>query len=69
MAKRIKATVKMMFQIIGSKYTAIEINRFLNISDARKVISDLRNEGMPIRDFRNKDNSKTYYLGGLDNGK
>lgn len=69
MAKRIKATVKMMFQIIGSKYTAIEINRFLNISDARKVISDLRKEGMPIRDFRNKDNSKTYYLGGLDNGK
>lgn len=69
MEKRIKATIKMMFQIVGSKYTAVEINRFLNISDARKVISDLRKEGMPIRDFRNKDNSKTYYLGGLDNGK
>ena len=69
MTKRIKATVKMMFQIVGSKYTAVEINRFLNISDARKVISDLRNEGMPILDYRNDDGTKTYYLGGLDNGK
>lgn len=60
--KRIKATVRNLFLTKGMKYTARQINDFVGFSDARKVISDLRKEGMSIRDFRNEDNTKTYYL-------
>jgi predicted xylose isomerase-like sugar epimerase len=77
MNKRIKATVRNLFLTKGMKYTARQINAFCNFNDARKVISDLRKEGMSIRDYRNDDGTKTYYLvpdnqlnlwEGLDNG-
>lgn len=50
------------------KFTARQINDFVGFSDSRKMISDLRKSGMPIRDYRNDDGTKTYFLGGLDNG-
>jgi len=47
----------------GEKFTAIEINRIVGTNDARKVISVLRNEGMPIKDARIDNGCKLYWLG------
>lgn len=75
--KRIKATVRNLFLTNGMKYTARQINDFVGFSDSRKVISDLRKSGMPIRDYRSENGCKVYYLdatnqlnlfGGCDNG-
>lgn len=62
MKKRIKATVRNLFLTNGMKYTARQINDFVGFSDSRKIISDLRKEGMQIQDYWNDNHTKTYFL-------
>jgi hypothetical protein len=46
----------------GNKITAVGLNREIGFNDARKAISVLREKGYPIRDFRQADHRKVYYL-------
>lgn len=57
----IRATVKALFRS-GKKLTARKINQLTHSNDARKVISTLRREGWDIRDVRQQDCSKLYWL-------
>jgi hypothetical protein len=61
-SRHIKETVRNMFLIHGMKYTAAQINQFIEFSDARKVISTLRREGMNIKDVRKENGCKIYWL-------
>ena len=47
----------------GGKYTAIELNEIIVSSDARKIISILRNEGWSIKDLILDDgHTKLYWI-------
>ena len=46
----------------GRKLTAKEINLVTGGNDARKVISDLRKEGLNIQDIRQSNRCKLYWL-------
>ncbi len=46
----------------GHRYTALETNGMFHFNDARKMISDLRKDGYPIKDFRLADGRKVYYM-------
>jgi len=50
------------FFLRGERYTARELNRLTLSNDARKCISDLRKEGMPIIDYRRENGTKEYWL-------
>lgn len=56
-----RTTVRALFQS-GRKLTAKEINLVTGGNDARKVISDLRKEGLNIQDIRQSDRCKLYWL-------
>ena len=58
---RIKATVAALFSA-DYKMTAKDINRRTGSNDARKVISDLRRQGMNIVDIRLPSGCKLYWL-------
>jgi len=58
---RIKATVAALFSA-GYKMTAKEINQHTESNDARKVISDLRSQGMNIVDMVLPNRCKLYWL-------
>lgn len=47
-------------------YTAMQLNEIAHTGDARKYISDLRDEGMPIRDYpyNGSPRKKVYYCAG-----
>ena len=53
---------KILSTLRGEKCTAIQLNRRFGFNDARKVISILRQEGYPIKDYLLNDNRKVYYL-------
>ena len=57
----IRATIKALFRS-GKKFTARKINQLTRSNDARKRISELRREGWDIRDVRQQDGSKLYWL-------
>lgn len=57
----IRATIKALFRS-GKKFTARKINQLTRSNDARKQISELRRAGWDIRDIRQSDNSKLYWL-------
>jgi|GEM_PF-453807 len=63
---RIKATVAALFSA-GYKMTAKDINRHTSSNDARKVISDLRRQGMNIVDMVLPSQCKLYWL--ANNGR
>lgn len=46
----------------GRKITALKLNQELNTNDARKIISDLRKEGMKISDIFLDNGRKLYWL-------
>ncbi len=46
----------------GHRYTALDANSMLHFNDARKIFSDLRKDGYPIKDFRLADGRKVYYM-------
>jgi hypothetical protein len=46
----------------GQKLTAKQLNDKFNFNDSRKVISVLRSEGKVIRDIRQPDKTKLYFL-------
>lgn len=56
-----KRQTRLLF-LSGGKFTAKEINSRIGFNDARKVISDLRKDGLPIRDVRMDNNCKLYWL-------
>ena len=58
---RIKRQVRTLF-LQGGKYTASMLNELVGFNDARKIISVLRSEGMPITDMRLPDARKVYWL-------
>lgn len=58
---RIKRQVRTLF-LQGGRYTASMLNELVGFNDARKVISVLRSEGMPITDMRLPDARKVYWL-------
>ena len=58
---KIKVTIKALF-LSGRKLTAKEINQITGSNDARKVISDLRREGMNIVDMVLPNGCKLYWL-------
>lgn len=62
---RIRATVKALF-LQGQKLTAREINIVTGSNDARKVISDLRRQGMNIVDLVLPGGCKRYWCDGDD---
>lgn len=62
--RHVKGTVRNLFLTKGMRYTAVEINRFTNSNDARKIISILRREGMNIQDIILKSGCKLYWLEG-----
>lgn len=53
---------KVLSALQAGKRTAKELNVMFFFNDARKVISVLRGEGYRIRDYRNDDGTKTYFL-------
>lgn len=57
----IRATIKALFRS-GKKLTARKINQSTCSNDARKVISDLRKRGWNIKDQRQPDGCKLYWL-------
>lgn len=57
----IRTAIKNLFRS-GKKFTAKRINQLTLSNDARKQISELRREGWDIRDIRQSDNSKLYWL-------
>lgn len=59
--KQTHTTVKALFRS-GRKLTAKEINLVTGGNDARKVISDLRREGLNIQDIRQSNRCKLYWL-------
>ena len=58
---RIKATIAALFSA-DYKMTAKDINRRTGSNDARKVISDLRKQGMNIVDMALPNRCKLYWL-------
>ncbi|WP_458409261.1 AbrB family transcriptional regulator [Bacteroides congonensis] len=60
-SSRIIQQVRSIF-LSGRKVTAKEINAETNSNDARRVISTLRKEGWDIKDVRQDDNRKLYWL-------
>jgi hypothetical protein len=46
----------------GQKVTAFGLNWAVGFNDARKAISVLREQGYPIRDRRQIDHRKVYFL-------
>ena len=46
----------------GQKFSAKQLNEMFHFSDARKVISVLRSEGKVIKDIRQPDKTKLYFL-------
>lgn len=64
-SSRIKASVKALF-LSGKKMTAKEINRLTDSNDARKYISVLRGQGMPITDMILPGGCKLYWLANED---
>lgn len=60
-SSRIIQQVRSIF-LSGRKVTAREINAETNSNDARRVISTLRKEGWDIKDVRQDDNRKLYWL-------
>lgn len=56
-----RTTVRALFRS-GRKLTAKEINLVTGGNDARKVISDLRREGLNIQDIRQSNRCKLYWL-------
>jgi hypothetical protein len=50
----------------GKKFTAVDINRIVSFNDLRKVISELRAQGMNILDYKLPDGRKNYWLVGND---
>ena len=59
--KTTRTTVRALF-LSGRKLTAKEINLVTGGNDARKVISDLRKEGLNVQDIRQSDRCKLYWL-------
>lgn len=57
----VRSTIKALFRS-GKKFTARKINQLTRSNDARKQISELRRAGWDIRDIRQSDNSKLYWL-------
>ena len=57
----IRTTIKALFSS-GKKFTARKINQLTGSNDARKSISVLRREGWRIKDLRQSDGSKLYWL-------
>lgn len=56
-----KIQIRTLFRA-GGKYTAVQLNQIIGFNDARKVISDLRRDGMYIKDVRLEDRRKLYWL-------
>lgn len=46
----------------GQRITATEANGIFRFNDTRKMISDLRKDGHPIKDYRLADGRKVYYM-------
>ena len=61
-SSRIKQQIRKLF-LEGGKYTSKDLNNLTGGNDSRKVISDLRKEGWDIKDIRQDDNRKLYWLG------
>lgn len=60
-SSRIKQQIRKLF-LDGGKYTSKDLNNLTGGNDSRKVISDLRKEGWNIKDVRQDDNRKLYWL-------
>ena len=56
-----KQKIRSLF-LSGRQFTARKLNRLTNSNDARKCISDLRKEGMRIKDRRLENGVKLYWL-------
>jgi len=62
MEQKKKKTLRLFLANKGRKFTACNINRLIDTGDARKIISDLRKAGHPIKDeICNKKNGTKYY--------
>jgi len=46
----------------GQKFTAKQLNDKFSFNDSRKIISVLRSEGKVIKDIRQPDKTKLYFL-------
>lgn len=57
----IRATIKALFRS-GKKFTAKKINQLTHSNDARKQISELRRKGWNIKDLRQSNGCKLYWL-------
>ena len=60
-SSRIKQQIRKLF-LDGGKYTSKDLNTLTGGNDSRKVISDLRKEGWNIKDVRQDDRRKLYWL-------
>lgn len=57
----IRATIKALFRS-GKNFAARKINQLTRSNDARKQISELRREGWNIKDLRQPNGCKLYWL-------
>ena len=57
----ISSAIKALFRT-GKKLTAKKINQLTHSNDARKQISELRREGWNIKDLRQSNGCKLYWL-------